>query len=378
MSKPLRRVGFIADNCAPGFRRGPGGWGSPLALLRGWQTGSSVAEMRFQWVAEVVNGKPWSLRYEWYRPWRHYDAVVFLKSMNDECCNLALRLRKQSVITVFDANVDYYTTASGRFYYKGMAPSPEQREQAIAMTQACNAVIADSEHIAKQCHSLNANVMWIPDNVNPLQIPKYRPWRPGAQPIPLLWCGEAAKLVDLLAIKNVLLKYAQHVRLVLVTNSLNALDTWFEGLREEFHDMLTKVSHTFINFRSLPDLFALYAEGGVIISPRFLDNPYNLGHTEWKITLGMACGRVAFCSPVSSYETVAARSGGQGIRVCANTDDWEKALDELLSGTIHPDEERAARTVVEKYYSTPVVAEQHAGLLEGLLAGCRITLNNDI
>ena len=368
MSAPLRRVGFIADNCLPGFGRWQGGWGSPLALLRGWRTGSSVAEMRFGWIAEAVGRGAWSLRYEWYRPWRRYDAVVFLKSMSGECRELAVRLRAQGVRTGFDANVDYYTPASGRFYYEGMAPTPAQRAQAIAMTQACDAVIADSSHIARQCRPWNADVTWIPDNVDMARVPAYRPWRPGNGPVPLLWSGTAAKLVDLLAIKSVLVKHARHVRLVLVTGSLDELGQWFAGYREEFRAMLAQVPHEFVTFRSIPELLARYAAGGVLISPRFLDNSYNLGHTEWKITLGMACGRLAFCSPVPSYADVAARSGGRGLRICANDAEWDAALDALLSGAMAPDEELAARATVEQHYSTPVVAAQHAELLSRLLS----------
>ena len=118
--------------------------------------------------------------------------------------------------------------------------------------------------------------------------------------------------------------------------------------------MLAQVPHEFVTFRSIPELLARYAAGGVLISPRFLDNSYNLGHTEWKITLGMACGRLAFCSPVPSYADVAARSGGRGLRICANDAEWDAALD--------------ARATVEQHYSTPVVAAQHAELLSRLLS----------
>lgn len=186
-------------------------------------------------------------------------------------------------------------------------------------------------------------------------------------PIPLIWSGEAVKMADLLIIKKVLIKYAKYVKLIMVTNSLDALDRWFVGYKEEYLDMLQKVPHEIVPFRSVHELLARYAAGGVVISPRFLNNSYNLGHTEWKITLGMACGRLAICSPVPSYINVANRSTGRGIRICATDAEWEQALDGLLSGAISQDEELDAQTVVAKHYSTPVVAAQHAGLLNRIL-----------
>jgi hypothetical protein len=366
-TKP-RRVGFIVDSFLPRFDRWQGGWRSPRILLNGWRAEGAVAMMRFAWIADSVHRGPWNLRYEWYRPWRRYDAVIFLKSMSAACHELALRLQNKFIPAIFDANVDYYSPTSGQFFYEGMAPTPDQREKAAAMTKICDAVIADSSHIANQCQTWNADVTWIPDNVDPTIVPPFQTWLPARLPIPLIWSGEAVKLADLLAIKQVLIKYARYVKLIMVTNSLDALDRWFVGYKEEFLDMLQKISHEIIPFRSVPELLARYAAGGVVISPRFLNNSYNLGHTEWKITLGMACGRLAICSPVQSYIDVANRSAGRGIRICSTDAEWENALDSLLSGAISQDEELEALKVVAKHYSTPVVASQHAGLLNRILS----------
>ena len=109
----------------------------------------------------------------------------------------------------------------------------------------------------------------------------------------------------------------------------------------------------------------MYSHGGVFISPRFLDNTYNLGHTEWKITLPMACGRVALGSALPSYLDVAERSAGHGLRICREAAHWRESLDAILSGGFDfESEENAAREVVERHYSTPVVATSHVQFIK--------------
>ena len=309
-----------------------------------------------------------SARYQLYRPGQRYDAVVFLKSMSAECQELARTLRQRRVRVIFDVNVDYFTPAEGTFYYRGMAPTPEQTANARRMAELSDALIADSSHLAKICAQHHACAKWIPDNVDLRLAPPYSAWKPGAK-LDLLWSGEAVKLFELLRIETVLRNYSDRIRLVLVTNELTALDRWFEPWKDRFQQLLADLEHEFIPFRSVGELMKIYAAGGVFISPRFLDNTYNWGHTEWKITLPMACGRMVLGSPLPSYQDVAARSGGAGLRLCADDDAWNAALDQILGGRIDfAAEENAARQVVENFYSTPVVAQAHREFLEDVCA----------
>jgi hypothetical protein len=343
-------VGFVIDGQLP---RWPRVW----QWVRGCPSGSAVGEMRYGWIAGEVPAN--QAHYSLYRPWGHYDAVVFLKSMSPECQRLAQSLRQKGTRVIFDVNVDYFTPASGTFYYRGMAPTPEQTANARRMAELSDALIADSSHLAQVCAQHHQNVRWISDNVNPRITSTYRAWKRGAK-LDLLWSGEAVKLFELLSIAEVLRKFAPHIRLVLVTNDLAALDRWFEPWKTRFEKLLAAIEHQIIPFRSVSELMKIYEKGGVFTSPRFLDNTYNWGHTEWKIALPMACGRIALGSPLPSYQDVSARSGGAGLRLCADDEAWTKTLDDVLSGRFDlAAEERAAREVVEKFYSTSVVAADH-------------------
>ena len=347
------RVGFVIDGKLPHWRR-------PWEWVRGCPSDSAVGQMRFAWIARELRaaGEP-AMRYELYRPGRRYAAVVFLKSMSTACQQLAAEFRARGTRVLFDVNVDYFTPASGTFYYRGMAPTAEQTASARRMAELSDGLIADSSHLEKICAPHHRAARWISDNVDLRIAPQYRPWKPGAK-LELLWSGESVKLFELLRIEEVLRKFAPHIRLFLVTNDLAALDRWFEPWKDRLEKFLAAIEHTIIPFRSVSELMKIYGYGGLFISPRFLDNTYNWGHTEWKIALPMACGRVALGSPLPSYQDVAARSGGRGLRLCADDDAWTAAFDAALSGAIDfAAEENAAREVVATFYSTPVVARAH-------------------
>jgi len=364
-----RYVGFIHDGFVP-YARACLSHRTFRPLITGWPSNTSIAMMRHGWVAgQVACRFGGFFRYELYRPWRRYKAVVFLKSMNHASLKLAGWLKTRGVVTVFDANVDYFTPAEGVFYYNGMAPTSEQCEQAWAIAQACDAVIGDSRYITEKAKAFNGHCAWIPDNVRDNDILQGASWQPVAgQKLPLLWSGEAVKLFDLLRIEHVLRLWNKRVRLCLVTSSLAAIDRIYEPWRGRLQRLLEELECEIIPFQSIEHLFSVYDKGGVFISPRFLDNTYNMGHTEWKITLAMARGRVALCSPQPSYEDVAVRSAGKGVRVCRTDDEWDAALGEVLGMSFDwVGEQAAACRVVREHYATSVVAEAHVGFLDALI-----------
>jgi hypothetical protein len=353
MTGRVLQVGFVIDGQLP---RWPRVW----QWVQGCPSDSAVGQMRFRWIAEALHAEPARrVHYSLYRPWQRYDAVVFLKSMNTASQRLAETLRDRGTRVLFDVNVDYFTPASGTFYYRGMAPTAEQMRNARRMAELSDALIADSSYLEKICATHHRKVRWISDDVDLRLAPAHHPWKPDAK-LDLLWSGESVKLFELLRIEDVLRKFSPHLRLVLVTNDLAALDRWFEPWKTRFENLLAVIEHEIIPFRSVSELMKIYDRGGVFISPRFLDNTYNWGHTEWKITLPMACGRLAFGSPLPSYLDVASRSDGAGLRLCEDDDAWSSALDDALSGRLDfAAEESAAREVVRTFYSTPVVAAAH-------------------
>src|SRR5207302_10711774 len=99
----------------------------------------------------------------------------------------------------------------------------------------------------------------------------------------------------------------------------------------------------------------------VIVSPKRLVNGYELGHSEWKITLGMAAGLPAIASPQQSYvEAIGAHGGGI---VADSAEEWTAAFERLRDPAERAELGARARRTVEERYSTPVVARRYGEFL---------------
>jgi glycosyltransferase involved in cell wall biosynthesis len=133
---------------------------------------------------------------------------------------------------------------------------------------------------------------------------------------------------------------------------------------EVLDELRRSISCRFVEF-SLEGYARMLRDCDVVVSPKRLVNGYELGHTEWKITLGMAVGLPAVASPQRSYvEAIEDHGGGF---VAASVEEWIDALERLRDTAVRAElGERGRRTVVERY-STPVVARRYLELLQGLV-----------
>lgn len=352
------RVGFVINGRVPSLAAVCRGM-NPLALATGWDDAPSpMSEMRFRWIARRLAT---SSEYSLYRPGYRYDAVVFVKSMTPECRHLAARLRERGTKVIFDANVDYYTVAEAGGMPRDLIPSEQQRRDAMAMTGLADKVLASSRHLAEICRAVNPSSQWIPDNVEPRLLPSPMPNNSDDGILNLWWSGMPQKSVDLLCLEEVLPWFKDRVRLRIVTGNLpEAMRRMDSQIANRLRSLLHEVPHEIYRYRSVVSLLRLYSShSGVIISPRFLDNPYNLSHSEWKITLGMACGLPAITSPQPSYLDVREHCAhASAVTICSTASQWMAAFEEALKVPLL-EASAAAREVVLRHYSTPVVASAH-------------------
>ncbi len=289
---------------------------------------------------------------EVYRPGRAYRAVVFFKAMDRVCREEAARLRAQGTKVIFDANVNYYDIW-GEYDIADTRPTPTQQQDAIAMTRDADHVVADSSYLADMARPHNPCVTWIPDNVD-LNVFRRRRPHSDRNPVRIVWSGVAKKADHLLLIRDVLARLSG-AELVLVSDE-----------RPAAADELG---------RALPVHFVPYSDAAyartlrtcdIIISPKRLTNAYEMGHTEYKITTGMAVGLPAVASLQSSYVEAISHAGG-GL-LAADLDEWTNALKCLIEDVPFRGDlgERAARTVRERY-ATAVTGAAYREVLRGLL-----------
>ena len=301
--------------------------------------------MRIGNVARWLNRNT-RLANELYRPDRRYDVVVFVKAMDERSQAEAERARERGARIVFDANVNYYEIW-GDYDLPGTRPTPEQQRDAEAMTRGADAVVADSSYLLGIVRRYNERAEWIPDNVD---ISVFRPRRRHeGRRLRLVWSGRAhkAKPLELLAGP---LESLGDAELVVVSDA-----------RPPELDALSAVARCSYEPFGLRSYARRLRTCDVIVSPKRLVNGYEVGHSEWKITLGMAVGLPAVASPQQSYvEAIGAHGGGF---VAESPEEWRDAFERLRDPGLRADLGARARRTVEELYSTPVVARRYGAFL---------------
>ena len=307
--------------------------------------------MRVANVGRWINRHDRNVLNELYDPDRRYDIVVFVKAMDARTHAEAERVKAYGGRVVFDANVNYYEIW-GNYEVPGTKPTPEQRDQAIALTRLADWVVADSAYLLDIIRKYTTCASSIPDNVDTHLFRQQRLPRKRDR-LRLAWSGMAHKALHLRELLEVLAS-VQDMELVVVSNE-----------RPAILDELARVARCrFVRF-AVRRYARVLRRCDAIVSPKRLINAYELGHSEWKITLGMAAGLPAIASPQPSYvEAIEHRGGGV---VAEGPAAWGAALEQLRDDRAYRLElgRRAAKTVRERY-ATPVVAAQYQRLLHEL------------
>ncbi|HLA45377.1 MAG TPA: glycosyltransferase, partial [Aggregatilineales bacterium] len=311
----------------------------------------AMLTMRFRNIALWLNRH--GFRNSFYQINRRntYDAVIVVKTFTDAVLEEAKRLKSRGIPVIYDANVNYYYIW-GDYTDPKTQPTPEQRRAVMQITRQADHVIADSEYLRDVVRDFNPCVTWIPDNVQTLI---FRPakHREKTGKLRLIWSGIAFKADELMLLRDAFA-------------AVDGLELWLvSNTRPNVIDSLQDVIS--VRWFRYSDMYYAWLLGraDVIISPRYLNNGYNMGHTEYKITLGMARNLPAIASPQPAYMTAIQREDG-GI-ICYSTDDWIRAFIRLRDEPSRRIQMgNHARRTVERYYSTPVVAAQYAHLLKKL------------
>jgi len=286
---------------------------------------------------------------EMYRADRRYEVVVFVKAMDENARRERERVQARGAKAVFDANVNYYEIW-GDYELPNTQPTEEQRAAAVEMTERADAVVADSSYIYDIVGKLNDRAVWIPDNVD-LRLFRPARRRRSATPVRLVWSGRSAKARPLQLLQE--LADALHGFELLVVSDREPAE--LSGVRQA-------LPTTFQPF-DLRGYARILRTCDAIISPKRLVNGYELGHTEWKITLGMAAALPAVASPQRSY--VEALGAGGGI-VADSHEEWIAAFEKLRDPDVRCELGEQARATVEERYSTPVVARRYGEFLLSL------------
>lgn len=294
--------------------------------------------------------------HELYSEDERYDAVVFLKlafGEYDEREALFFRLKESGVRVIFDVNVNYYEI-SGEFPAPGLKPMPRHMRHALLLTQAADAVVADSTYIESLARRHSSRVFWVPDNVD-MQHFRFQKRHGQASGLVLGWCGQAAKYHHLRIVLPVLKRLADlpGLRLRVISNAPPDFDL---PLPWEF------VPYDFSSFPA--DILPC----DVSISPKLLNNSYEMGHSEYKISTFMAQGIPVVASPQPSYLD-AVEHGVNGF-IASSDDEWLACLRELAADhALRAAMGAAAAETVRQRYSSEAVAQRYNQVFQAVFQG---------
>jgi glycosyltransferase involved in cell wall biosynthesis len=305
--------------------------------------------MRIANTARWISANHPDVRNEMYRRGRDYDVVVFFKTMDGEAQAEARAVQAGGGRVVFDANVNYYEVW-GEYDIPATRPTEEQQRDAAAMTALADHVVADSTYLLGVVRQYNDSATAIPDNVD---LRRFRGTRDHAgRALRLVWSGVAKKASPLSMLAEPLAGLDE-VELVLVSDEEPAV----------LAELRQVLPVRFVRFSERRYARTLL-ECDVIVSPKRLTNAYELGHTEYKITLGMAVGLPAVATPQQSYVEAIEHAGGGVLADDAAA--WRDAFVRLRDPAVRADLGARAQATVRERYATPVVAQAYADLLRSL------------
>lgn len=278
---------------------------------------------------------------ELYKPWRKYDIVIFQKFFDEEAYGLAVNLKDKGARIVLDVNVNYYDRYSRLI--KDM-----QRSNIMRFTEIADAVITPSSYIKGYIKKI------FPDKYVETTyeyIPDFKAKKEMNMSVNcLVWMGYSGKAKEVLLIKNVMkrLRETYDYQLILICDRDPKISV--DGLNVRF-----------MKYRK-NDYFIRLLKGDIFISPRDLNETYNLGHSFTRIGIPMCAGIPVIASAVPSY------IGSPAILIDSlDEEEWYKNLRRLFdSFSLRQDLSQMGIAYVKNNYSYDAVRAQYIDLFRKL------------
>jgi glycosyltransferase involved in cell wall biosynthesis len=244
------------------------------------------------------------------------DVCVFVRWQDRDALDLARRQRQRGQRVVFDLVVNYFDEAD--VPYLGQVVTRRHMDEARKMVDAADAVCCGSSFIAERAGEYHGTVEYIPESIDRRHFTEAKSSDDfDKNTLTAIWSGWSNKARELEPVAPLLTE--RGIDLVLVTDRR-------PRFREARPGRRGRVRYRRWRYQSFPRQIV---EGDVCLSHRNVDNPYNRGHSLFKIAVFMAEGVPALASPVPSYFELI--GDGRGGRICRSRADWEQALDLIRS-----------------------------------------------
>lgn len=286
------------------------------------------------------------------QPWAPMDIAIFLRTQGFWAQQLQQFLQWRKVKTIFLVIVNYYEREGNTAKIDYLVKS-NQIKACVAMTKKADAVITASHFLMTRAKKYNPNVVYLPDTVTRKHFHLTKRLSDfDRSPLNLIWSGQSHKADFIDEIYETIQDLP--VQITVIAEKPPPLNSPFNFVQWRYETFPQEI-----------------VKGDICVSPRLLDNSYDLGHSNFKIMVFLAQGVPVLASPQPSYNEVI-KDGYNGF-ICHTVDDWRKYLQKLLHDRtlLHVMSGNAVESA--KPYLTENILESYDRLFLQVAAGEPIT-----
>lgn len=239
---------------------------------------------------------------------RTADLCIFVRWQDKRAFSLAEKMKKKKVPIIFDLCTNYFDETA---LFHGLYGSPFERVQETSQfLDVSDAVTCASSFIAERARKYHPSVFVIPDSVDLRHFNKYKPLDEFVKkPLSAVWCGVSVKAHDLNPILPLLAQ--RKIPLTIVSDRRPDVAAPFEFVSWNYQNFPTDI-----------------LRGEICVAPRKTDNPYDLGHSFFKIGVFLTEGVPTLASPIPSYKDLLGKN--KCGKICHTVEDWSNALDWII------------------------------------------------
>tara|TARA_B100000242_G_C43043676_1_gene487024 strand:+ start:1270 stop:2304 length:1035 start_codon:yes stop_codon:yes gene_type:complete len=269
------------------------------------------------------------------------DFAIFVRRQNEVDYKLAVKLKKRKIKLILDLCVNYFIESDAPGIKKPV--TSDHISNCKKMTKLCDAVFCASNNIKEYAQRFNKNAFYLPDSVNKKHF-KYKKNEIdfSRKRIRAIWSGTANKSYELLEYMNILNEFKISLRIIAEKRPQSFCHPFLFGRNKAFF--------TRWKYETFPKTLL---NGEFVFAPRDLSEPYNRGHSFFKIGVFLFSGIPVIASPVPSYKEIIKRENCG--KLCDSKDDFRNIIknfcenrEKLINWS------RSAKLLMEKYTTVEI------------------------
>ena len=247
----------------------------------------------------------------------HADLAIFVRRQDTTDYELAKRLKKRNINLIFDLCVNYFVESSTPGNLKPV--TKEHITNCVRMTNLCDAVFCASMNIKDSAKRFNKKSYYLPDSVDGKHFKYIKNEKDFLKKkIRAVWAGTTEKANEILEYMDIL-------------NELNiSLRIISEKRPKSFgHPLFFSPNKAYFSKWKYETFPRTMLKGEFAFAPRSISEPYNRGHSFFKIGIFLSVGIPVIASPIPSYKELIYKNNCG--RICETKNDFRKTIKSICS-----------------------------------------------